>query len=86
MSVVQSSGYCQTCGRQSMFVKPRINHVLHLILTIVTIGLWSLVWLTLGIVNAVKGPRCQVCGTKAGDAKGRVAPTTVVEVTEVDRP
>lgn len=32
----------------------RINHVLHLILTIVTVGIWSLVWLTLGIVNMTR--------------------------------
>jgi hypothetical protein len=46
--------------------KPRINHVLHLILTLVTVGVWGLVWLTLGIISAAKGFRCTQCGTKMG--------------------
>lgn len=29
------------------------NHTLHLILTIVTLGFWSLVWITLAIINMV---------------------------------
>jgi hypothetical protein len=49
-----------------MMTKPKINHVLHLILTLVTLGLWSLVWLTLGIISSAKGFRCTQCGTKAG--------------------
>jgi hypothetical protein len=33
------------------FEKP-VNHVLHLILTLVTFGLWGIVWLVLSIVAA----------------------------------
>lgn len=33
------------------FGKPT-NHVLHLILTVVTLGLWSMVWLVIFIINA----------------------------------
>lgn len=29
------------------------NHVLHLILTLVTLGFWGLVWITLAIVNRI---------------------------------
>lgn len=66
MSVKQSSAYCNVCQRQSLFQKPRINHVLHLILSIVTFGLWLFVWLILGIINAGKEPRCTTCGATPG--------------------
>jgi hypothetical protein len=32
----------------------RINHVLHLILTIVTVGLWGIVWIILAITGGIK--------------------------------
>ena len=32
----------------------RINHVLHLILTIVTLGLWAIVWIILAIAGGIK--------------------------------
>jgi hypothetical protein len=66
VSVKQSSAYCNVCQRQSLFQKPRINHVLHLILSIVTFGLWLFVWLILGIINAGKEPRCTTCGAAPG--------------------
>jgi hypothetical protein len=66
VSVKQSSAYCHVCQRQSLFQKPRINHVLHLILSIVTLGLWLIVWLILGIINASKSPRCTTCGATMG--------------------
>lgn len=32
----------------------RINHVLHLILTLVTVGLWAIVWIILAITGGIK--------------------------------
>jgi hypothetical protein len=46
--------------------KPKINHVLHLVLTLVTLGFWAIVWLILGIVNSGKSHRCAQCGTPSG--------------------
>jgi hypothetical protein len=66
MAVAQTSGWCHVCQQQRMMTKPKINHVLHLILTLVTLGVWSLVWLTLGIISTAQGFRCTQCGTKAG--------------------
>lgn len=34
------------------FVPARTNHVLHLILTIITFGLWAPVWLIVALINA----------------------------------
>ena len=67
MGVVQSTAYCATCQRQSRFEKPRINHVLHLILSVLTIGFWAiLVWLPLGVINAARKPKCSTCGMAEG--------------------
>jgi zona occludens toxin (predicted ATPase) len=66
VSVKQSSAYCHVCQRQSLFQKPRINHVLHLILSIVTFGFWLIVWAILGIINSSKSPRCTTCGSTVG--------------------
>lgn len=66
MGVAQGSGYCLVCNRQSMFQKQKINHVLHFVLTLFTLGLWSLVWITLLIVNSAKPKRCASCGSTEG--------------------
>jgi hypothetical protein len=66
VSVKQTSEYCAVCQRQSLFQKPRINHVLHLILSIVTLGLWLIVWAILGLINTARDPRCVTCGSTPG--------------------
>ena len=49
-----------------MFVKSRINHILHLILTVITLSVWAFVWVALGIINTARGMRCSECGMKMG--------------------
>jgi hypothetical protein len=66
VSVKQSSAYCNVCLRQSLFQKPKINHILHLILSIVALGFWVFVWITLAIINATKPVRCVTCGSAPG--------------------
>lgn len=67
MAVVQSSAWCATCRRQTLHTKERINHVLHLILSVLTAGIWALfVWLPLGMKNSASRTRCSVCGSKPG--------------------
>lgn len=39
------------------------NHLLHLILTILTAGLWGIVWLIL-IISSMGNYRCTRCGGK----------------------
>lgn len=59
----QSTAYCPVCQRQTLYAKEGLNHVLHLILTLVTLGLWGIVWIILGIASAAKPTRCTQCGT-----------------------
>src|SRR4051794_31463688 len=74
MASVYMTDYCATCGKQSKFEKPRINHVLHLILSVLTLSIWAVVvWLPLGIINSMRGFRCSTCGMKRGTKSARDA-------------
>ena len=60
-----SSHYCETCAAQRVFNKPTVNHILHLILSLVTAGLWLIVWALLGISSALSAETCATCGSSA---------------------
>ena len=60
MGVQESSGYCPDCGRNVLIRRPGTNHVLHLLLSCLTLGLWLPVWLLCSI--KIGGWRCTVCG------------------------
>lgn len=60
----QKGAWCGVCGQQRLFVAPTPSHLLHLVLTIITAGIWLIVWL---IIGGKTGPyRCTVCGSKLG--------------------
>jgi len=62
--VKQTSAYCGVCGQQRLFTAPTPHHLLHLVLAILTFGLWLIVW---AIIGGKTGPyRCTVCGSKLG--------------------
>jgi hypothetical protein len=50
--------------------KPGISNILHLLLSVFTVGLWIPVWVLLGFGSAATKPRCQVCGMKQGAKLG----------------
>ncbi len=39
MSQYQNGGWCYTCNYQRLFVRQKPNHILHLILSILTVGI-----------------------------------------------
>ncbi len=61
MAEEKSGGFCAACNKQSVVFRKGTNHILHLILSILTGGLWLIVW----IGSAIKfgGWRCAVCGS-----------------------
>jgi len=61
MADEKSSGYCKQCDKRVVVFRKGTNHILHLILTLVTAGLWLIVW----IGSAIKfgGWRCSECGS-----------------------
>ena len=63
MAEEKESGYCAKCNKRVMVARPGTNHILHLLLTILTVGLWLIVWI--GCAIKVGGWRCSVCGKPA---------------------
>lgn len=63
MAVKTSGGYCRHCNKNVMTQKNTPNHLLHLILTVLTLGVWAIVWIILMLSN-IGGRRCTECGQK----------------------
>ena len=60
MGVKEKGGYCDNCSKDVLIRSSTPNHILHLLLSIVTGGLWLIVWLLL--IVKVKEWRCTNCG------------------------
>jgi hypothetical protein len=56
-----TSGWCYRCERRTALERRGINHVLHLLLSIVTAGIWVIVWILCGLAR--EPWRCRICGT-----------------------
>lgn len=41
----EAAGYCRKCGTNVLVKRPGTNHVLHLLLSIVTMGFWLPIWI-----------------------------------------
>ena len=53
---------CKTCEQKRPFEKSGPSHILHLILALVTAGIWLPVWVLLCVFNSLKPYRCRFCG------------------------
>ncbi|MCR9096300.1 MAG: hypothetical protein NXI30_18900 [bacterium] len=59
----ETGGYCGYCEKRVMVRRAGTNHILHLILTVLTAGLWLVIWA--GSAIKAGGWRCPTCGSKA---------------------
>lgn len=62
MADEKKGGYCQACNKNVVVFRKGTNHILHLLLTLVTMGLWLIVWF--GSSVKFGGWRCTECGSK----------------------
>ena len=62
MSADQKMLKCRTCGKPTIHLVERPNHILHLLLTVFTLGLWLIPWVLIGAGE--KKATCTVCGAK----------------------
>lgn len=62
MGVVQSRRWCKECGRKTLHEKHGFSNGMGCLLTILTGGLFLVVWLVIGVLEAFKPFRCQQCG------------------------
>ncbi len=59
----QSMRSCAGCGVPTLHVQQKPNHVLHMLLSVFTIGFWIPVWV---LVSLFQGrPQCMTCGQKS---------------------
>ena len=61
MAHQERSGFCGICNKRVLVRRKGTNHVLHLILSILTAGLWVIVWIFASIKFG--GWRCTQCGS-----------------------
>ena len=61
MSIEHAQLFCGHCNKQVLAICDGPNHILHLILTIITGGLWGIVWVLVSFGK--KEWRCSHCGT-----------------------
>lgn len=61
MAEQKSGGFCQQCNGQRVVFRKGTNHILHLLLSVFTLGLWLIVWI--GVTVKFGGWRCSVCGS-----------------------
>lgn len=57
MGYEENTGYCDHCARAVLIRRERVNHILHLLLTLLTC-VWVIPWMMMG----PGAWRCQSCG------------------------
>jgi len=51
------------CGKMTLHIAPRTSHILHLLLSVITLGVWLLVWYFVALSTVPEGrAQCTVCG------------------------
>jgi len=61
MGIKQASRYCPGCQSNTLAVGTTPNHLLHLALTIISLGVWSIVWVLIAL-GKVGGYKCSKWG------------------------
>ena len=61
MGVEQSQRFCDHCEEYVLAVRKRPNHILHLLLSIITGGIWIIIWILVSV--KMGGWRCSKCGS-----------------------
>ena len=61
--MLQKSLHCRNCGRKTLHAKEHsISNGWGCFLTLITGGLFIILWIFLGILDAFRPFRCQTCG------------------------
>jgi len=61
MGVEQTQRFCDHCNEYVLAVRKGTNHILHLLLSIITGGIWIIVWIPVSM--KMGGWRCSKCGS-----------------------
>ncbi len=63
-SMQQLSLQCAKCDAVMPHNAAVTNHILHLLMSLFTIGIWLVVWLVVAVKNADTKAKCVKCGTE----------------------
>lgn len=64
MSTKIKPSHCHDCDKNVIGEKQTPNHILHLILTVISAGLWVVVWIIIAAISAGREYQCRACGSK----------------------
>lgn len=65
MGMSEASANCKTCNKPVMARRIGTSVILHVLLTLITGGLWLPIWIIIFIINEIKGGwRCTQCGSR----------------------
>ena len=62
--------YCARCRHKQSFVLTKVNHTVHLVFTILTLGLWGISWAAHTVGMVLRPWRCKHCGWHKPDFRG----------------
>jgi len=57
----QTQMYCKGCQQSTLAQRPKVNHILHLLLSVLTAGVWIIVWILVSFLH-LGGWKCSHCG------------------------
>lgn len=60
MATIQTMRRCRRCKANTMHLEQKPNHILHLLLTVFTAGIWLIMWLLISMFSG--SPKCTQCG------------------------
>lgn len=64
MPQTTASRYCPHCKDRTLAIRNTPNHTFHLVLSVLTAGVWAVfVWLPVALLAAAGSYRCNRCGT-----------------------
>jgi hypothetical protein len=63
--------YCSRCRHEHTFVPARHHHLLHLVLTVCTGGIWLVTWVAVCIGQRLRPWRCEHCGWHKPEFRNR---------------
>ena len=52
---------CAKCQKKTLHIEQKINHILHLLLTVFTAGFWIVAWIYIAFSHNKK-TQCTICG------------------------
>ena len=61
---VRERQWCPECKKYVLAVRPRIHHILNLALSVLTMGVWLIVWACTADLSTKRPHQCPVCGTE----------------------